>query len=52
MNGNSVKENTGTCSLPASRIRTIMKSSPEVNSIGNDSLYLIVKATVSETFCF
>ncbi|XP_059480365.1 chromatin accessibility complex protein 1 [Neocloeon triangulifer] len=31
--------------LPISRIRTIMKSSPDVESIGQDSLFLITKAT-------
>ncbi|ESN90139.1 hypothetical protein HELRODRAFT_182743 [Helobdella robusta] len=41
----SAKEGLGNCQLPISRIRTIMKSSPEVNSIGNDSLFLIAKAT-------
>ena len=33
--------------LPLSRIKTIMKSSPDVNSVGNDSLFMIAKATVS-----
>lgn len=32
--------------LPISRIRTIMKSSPDVENIGQDSLFLIAKAAV------
>ncbi|KAG8226401.1 hypothetical protein J437_LFUL011939 [Ladona fulva] len=32
-------------SLPTSRIRTIMKSSPNVENIGQDSLLLVTKAT-------
>ena len=35
------------CELPISRVKTIMKSSPEVSSIAQESLFLIVKATVS-----
>jgi chromatin accessibility complex protein 1 len=35
----------GSLQLPTSRIRTIMKSSPEVNTIGAESLFLITKAT-------
>jgi len=31
--------------LPMSRIKTIMKSSPEVSTISNESLFLVVKAT-------
>ncbi|KAK2167024.1 hypothetical protein LSH36_32g04000 [Paralvinella palmiformis] len=33
------------CLLPVSRIRTIMKSSPEISSISQESLFLIGKAT-------
>lgn len=33
-------------SLPLSRIRVIMKSSPEVSSINQDALFLTAKATV------
>jgi len=36
----------GTLQLPISRIKTIMKSSPEVSAIGTESLFLIAKATV------
>ncbi|XP_046382974.1 chromatin accessibility complex 16kD protein [Ischnura elegans] len=32
-------------SLPSSRIKTIMKSSPNVENIGQDSLLLVTKAT-------
>ncbi|XP_071490455.1 chromatin accessibility complex protein 1-like [Diadema antillarum] len=31
--------------LPAVRIRTIMKSSPEISAISQESLYLITRAT-------
>lgn len=34
-------------SLPLSRIRVIMKSSPEVSSINQEALVLTAKATVS-----
>lgn len=34
-------------SLPLSRIRVIMKSSPEVSSINQDALFLTAKATVT-----
>lgn len=34
-------------SLPLSRIRVIMKSSPEVSSINQDALFLTAKATVA-----
>ena len=33
--------------LPVARIRTIMKSSPEIANINQESLFLITKATVS-----
>jgi len=35
----------GTTLLPISRVKTIMKSSPDVSTISNESLFLIVKAT-------
>lgn len=38
-------KNIGICQLPISRIKTIMKSSPDVSSIGQESLFLIAKAT-------
>lgn len=34
--------------LPVSRIRTIMKSSPEVSNIGQDALLIMTKATVND----
>lgn len=37
--------------LPISRVKTIMKSSPQVEAIGQDCLFLVAKATVS-TFIF
>jgi len=37
--------NLGTTLLPVSRVKTIMKSSPEVSTISNESLFLVVKAT-------
>lgn len=33
--------------LPISRVKTIMKSSPYVEAIGQDGLFLVTKATVS-----
>lgn len=33
--------------LPISRVRTIMKSSPDVSNIGQDALLVMTKATVS-----
>ena len=39
----------GQVSLPLSRVKTIMKSSPEVSNIGQDSLLLIAKSAVSQT---
>lgn len=32
--------------LPMSRVKTIMKSSPHVDSIAQDGLFLVTKATV------
>lgn len=37
--------------LPVSRVRTIMKSSPDVENIGQDALHLVTKATVSSLIC-
>lgn len=37
--------------LPVSRVRTIMKSSPDVENIGQDALHLVTKATVSSLNC-
>ena len=33
--------------LPVSRVKVIMKSSPQVENISNESIYLVAKATVS-----
>lgn len=35
--------------LPLSKIKTIMKSSPDLVNVSQDSVFLITKATVSET---
>ncbi|CAB3369959.1 Hypothetical predicted protein [Cloeon dipterum] len=43
-NANSKQVYKGGLQLPISRIRTIMKSSPDVENIGQDSLFLIAKA--------
>ena len=40
-------EKAGQCVLPLSRIRTIMKSSPDVGSISHEALFLTGKATVN-----
>lgn len=52
MSGVSVgKEKVGEArlvSLPLSRIRVIMKSSPEVSSINQEALVLTAKATVRQ----
>ena len=37
----------GQCSLPLSRVKTIMKSSPDVSNIGLESLFLVAKSAVS-----
>lgn len=33
--------------IPMSRVRTIMKSSPEITNINQDTLFLVCKATVN-----
>jgi hypothetical protein len=33
--------------IPMSRIKTIMKSSPEITTINNETLYVVCKATVT-----
>lgn len=33
--------------LPLSRVKTIMKSSPDVEAVGAEPLYLVTKVTVS-----
>ena len=35
--------------LPTSRVKVIMKSSPDVESISPDALYAMTKATVSSS---
>lgn len=35
--------------LPLSRVKTIMKSSPDVEAVGPEPLYLVTKVTVSFT---
>ena len=35
----------GSSSLPLARVKTIMKSSPEVESVSQESLFLVTKAT-------
>jgi len=37
--------------LPQAKVKVIMKSSPEVEQIGNDALFLITKSTVSYLCC-
>lgn len=37
--------------LPLSRVKTIMKSSPDVEAVGPEPLYLVTKVTVSISFC-
>ena len=41
------KNKEGLCLLPISRIKTIMKSSPDVLNISQASLVLITKSTVN-----
>jgi chromatin accessibility complex protein 1 len=45
----------GKCELPLSRVRTIMKSSPDVSNINQEALFLAAKATViskkPDVFC-
>ncbi len=46
------RPNDGTLILPLARIKTIMKSSPDVENISSDALYHVTKATVSiESVC-
>ncbi|XP_017276039.1 chromatin accessibility complex protein 1 [Kryptolebias marmoratus] len=42
---NQTSEAKKTISLPISRVRLIMKSSPDVSSINQDALFLTTKAT-------
>ena len=41
-----ILDTPGACQLPLTRIKTIMKSSPEISNISQESLTLIAKATV------
>jgi hypothetical protein len=36
-------------SLPLARIKTIMKSSPDMSHAGQESIFMVAKATVSES---
>lgn len=36
--------------LPLARVKTIMKSSPDVDTVGQDGLFLVAKATVRKIF--
>lgn len=47
MSGNKSPTKSKETQLPIYRIRTIMKSSPDVENIGQDSLFLVTRATVS-----
>lgn len=38
--------------LPISRVRTIMKSTPDIENIGLPSLHVVTKATVRIQFYF
>ncbi|XP_071370451.1 chromatin accessibility complex protein 1 [Centroberyx affinis] len=44
-NSDKDASNNKTISLPISRVRLIMKSSPDVSSINQDALFLTTKAT-------
>ena len=43
---------SGNSSLPLARVKTIMKSSPEVESVTQETLFLITRATVNFKFQF
>ena len=36
-------------SLPLARIKTIMKSSPDITNAGQESIFMVAKATVSKS---
>ena len=42
-----MSKGSASANLPLARVRTIMKSSPEVETVSQESLYLITRATVS-----
>ena len=39
-------------SLPLARVKTIMKSSPDMSHIGQESIFTVTKATVSTALLF
>ena len=41
-----IMANRGGANLPLARVKTIMKSSPEVETVTQESLFLITRATV------
>ena len=41
-----MSKGSASANLPLARVRTIMKSSPEVETVSQESLYLITRATV------
>ena len=48
--GNAMAEKQrklGSCILPLARVKTIMKSSPDVCNISQEALFLITKSTVA-----
>jgi len=42
----TMADDRGKCDLPISRVRMIMKSSPDVSNINQEALFLTAKATV------
>lgn len=46
----SPRKNDGSLILPLTRVKTIMKSSPDVESISSDALYYVTKAAVRLNF--
>ena len=46
-----IKVNDGSLILPLTRIKTIMKSSSEVENISTDALYYVTKSTVGILSC-
>merc|ERR1711911_165939 len=44
LNMSSPRKNDGGLILPLTRVKTIMKSSPDVESISSDALYYVTKA--------
>ena len=48
----SPRKNDGGLILPLTRVKTIMKSSPDVESISSDALYYVTKAAVRLSFIY